>query len=96
MSYTRYVTKGCPLLEEFNRIILQTLEAVVMQKLRLDMKETVHQRGLTEACADEAYSIQSLSHLQLVFYMLMIGHTATFMLFMTELLIGRPTLRAAF
>jgi hypothetical protein len=95
LSYTMYVTKGSPLLDKFNRVISHMLEAGVMQRLWLDVKETVRQSGMREASADEAYFILSLSHLQLVFYMLVLGNAASFVVFLVELLSGCVALRSA-
>ena len=92
MSYTMYVTKGSPLLDKFNRVIRRMLEAGVMQKLWDDMKEAVRKGGLSETSAAEAYFILSLSHLQLVFYMLVMGNAASFVVFLVEILSGCVTL----
>lgn len=94
-SYTMYVIKGSSLLDKFNRVISHMLEAGVMQRLWLDVKETMRQNGLREASADEAYFILGLSHLQLVFYMLVMGNAASFVVFVVELLSGCVTLRSA-
>lgn len=93
MSYTMYVTKGSPLLDIFNKIIRRMLEAGVMQKLWEDMKEAVRKGGLSETSTAEAYFILSLSHLQLVFYMLVIGNAASIVVFLVEIVNGRVTLR---
>lgn len=87
LRYTMYVTKGSSLLDKFNIVISHMLEAGVMQRLWLDVKESVRKIGLREASEEETYFILSLSHLQLVFYMLVIGNAASFVVFLVECLI---------
>jgi hypothetical protein len=93
MSYTMYVTKGSPLLNKFNKVIRSMLEAGVMQKLWLDIKEEVSQNGLKDTYSVEAFVVLSLSHLQLAFYLLVMGHTASCVVFLVELVIGHVALR---
>jgi hypothetical protein len=93
ISYTMYVTKGSPLLSKFNRIIRSMLEAGVMQKLWLDVKEEVSQNGLRETSSAKKFIVLSLSHLQLAFYVLVMGHAASCIVFLVELVIGRVALR---
>lgn len=93
MSYTMYVTKGSPLLSKFNRIIRSMLEAGVMQKLWLDIKEEVSQNGLRETSSVKAFIVLCLSHLQLAFYLLLMGHAASCLVFLVEFVIGHVSLR---
>jgi hypothetical protein len=93
MSYTMYVTKGSSLLSKFNRVIRSMLEAGVMQKLWLNVKEEVSHSGLRETYSVEEFIVLSLSHLQLVFCLLLMGHTTSCVVFLAELVIGRFALR---
>jgi hypothetical protein len=94
MSYTMYVTKGSPLLSKFNRIIRSMLEAGVMQKLWLDIKEEVSHIGLRETYSAEQFIVMSLSHLKLAFCLLVMGHAMSCIVFLVELVIRRLALRA--
>jgi hypothetical protein len=86
---TMYVAKGSPLLRMFNKVISYMLEAGVMHRLWKDVKESARQTALRDAPAEDGYFILSLSHLQLAFYMLVIGNAASFIVFLVELLSGR-------
>jgi hypothetical protein len=93
ISYTMYVTKGSPLLSKFNRIIRSMLEAGVMQKLWLDVKEEVSHNGLRETSSAKKFIVLSLSHLQVAFCLLVMGHAASCIVFLVELVVGRVALR---
>lgn len=100
-SVSTYMAKGNPLLNIFNKMIRYLFEAGLFQKWRNDFMTDIrlggqpiegddaNLDGINENYLNNGYSPYSLSHLQVVFYMLMLGCGFSILAFLGELLYYR-------
>jgi hypothetical protein len=104
---TMYMAKGNPLLRAFNEIITRTFEAGLLKKWMkdflssprlddhpIDDKDTNFSDFATNELNTD-YSPISLIHLQVVFYVLLIGHIISTFVFSVEVLYYRACTTAA-
>lgn len=100
-SVSTYMAKGNPLLKVFNKMIRYLFEAGLFQKWRNDFMTDVRLggqpiesddsdlEGINDNYLNNDYSSYSLSHLQVVFYMLLCGYGFSILTFLGELLYYR-------
>ncbi|PNF21729.1 hypothetical protein B7P43_G10366, partial [Cryptotermes secundus] len=100
-SISTYMAKGNPLLNIFNKMIRYLFEAGLFQKWRNDFmahirlggqpieSDDANLEGISENYLNNEYSSYSLSHLQVVFYLLLFGNAFSVLAFLGELLYYR-------
>ncbi|KAJ9581667.1 hypothetical protein L9F63_023154 [Diploptera punctata] len=74
MSFAIYVAKGSPLRDMFNSVIRHVLEAGVMDKLWLDIQYDLRLRNRNDESEEETFFVLGMSHLNIIFTMLIIGY----------------------
>ncbi|KAJ9592886.1 hypothetical protein L9F63_015464 [Diploptera punctata] len=89
-----YMTKGSPLLNPVNKIIRSLVEAGFTQKFEWDIKSELRLRSsrleynisheYNDESSDSMHFVISFSHLDVAYYLLLMGHCFSFIIFILE------------